>query len=287
MKLTVIISVIGLSLLTGCTESNQTVDTLETYLDTAIVPNAGVLAEEKETPPNKDLTDGTYYAQEASYSTSTGYKSFVTVNVLNQEIVDIEFNAIFDNANQTLKEASSENTDMTHMPIHEQLTLMETHLMDQPITNQPTLSPNILEQLTLDSTPFLTTYAQALAQEPIPLGEYQDGYYMAEANDFSNQQKPILYLTVKNGHIIAVSWDIQLENSDQTAKQLIAAGDSTYTHWYEQTLKLEQYLLEIQDPSLITYDEDNVTPVLAEPCSFIHDFVALITDALAAGPIIK
>ena len=61
-------------------------------------------------------------------------------------------------------------------------------------------------------------------------------------------------------------------------------GQELTEQWKEQSTLLEQYLLEIQDPMQMTFNENNKTNDVNGVTIDVHQFIELATKALANGP---
>ncbi|MTM62394.1 FMN-binding protein, partial [Turicibacter sanguinis] len=89
-------------------------------------------------------------------------------------------------------------------------------------------------------------------------------------------------LIVENGYIVAAHWDAIKEDDNLTG------GHSTeeIQNWNHQAQLLESYLINIQDPTLITYNEDNKTDAISGVTIEVNQFIELVIQALASGPTI-
>ncbi len=271
-------------LLGGCELSQQ----LEDYMKTTILPHAGI-SPSNEHLEQLQLEDGRYYASADEFSTTTGFKEFVSFDVVDHKITTIQFDAVHQTAQKTQKEHSqTKPNESSELPDHEQLKLLETYVKDNPAITPDTFTADQLKTLTLDALPYLTLYVNALNNGPIEAGSYQDGHYFATIDDFVDGQKPVMYLTIFNGHIVAVNYDTLLQDETKTLKQLAAENDDQeHQEWSDQVNELEHYLIEIQNPSQIKATEENTIVGIDGTYPFVHEFIELSIKALAAGPLIE
>ena len=121
--------------------------------------------------------------------------------------------------------------------------------------------------------------------------KYQDGTYFAE-QDFNEKTgwKYMVTIEVKDGKIVAADWNGVHKNAGKDKKALSKAGEYVMveggTPWHEQAKKMEDYLIEKQDPKAITYvDDDGHVDVVSGVSIKCKDFFELAEQALASDPI--
>lgn len=127
----------------------------------------------------------------------------------------------------------------------------------------------------------------------VEAGSYQDGVYYAEADEFSNGWKEIVALKVEGGKIVDVEWNalpeaggLDKKNFDKAGKYGMKEKAGAQAEWWEQVEKAEAYLLEVQDPAAIPYnEEDGKTDAIAGVSIHVNGLVELAQKALAAGPV--
>lgn len=121
---------------------------------------------------------------------------------------------------------------------------------------------------------------------------YEDGFYFATEDEFVKGWKGTVTIEVKDGKIADVDWNPVSASGGLAKKAASAAGNypmvangGAQTEWHEQAEKAEAYLIETQDPTEITYkDEDGHTDDIAGVSIHVNDFYALVEKALEAGP---
>lgn len=129
---------------------------------------------------------------------------------------------------------------------------------------------------------------------PAATETYADGVYFAAGDTFaSSGWKETVTLTVEGGKITDADWNAVNINAgadkksyDQAGKYNIVKFGSAQAEWYEQAEKAEAYLLETQDPSAITYkDDEGHTDAIAGVSVHVDAFFDLASEALASGPV--
>lgn len=120
-----------------------------------------------------------------------------------------------------------------------------------------------------------------------------DGVYYAEAPEFDAHSgwKDIVGLKIEGGNITEVQWNalykdggIDKKRSSEMGKYGMAAGGAQ-AEWHEQAAKAEQYLIETQDPTAIVLNDEGKTDAVSGVSISVDGFVALVNEALAAGPV--
>lgn len=239
-----------------------------------------------------NLKDGIYFAEDSSYS-DEGWKNIVTLNIQNGLITMIELNSINQNATtdkQTLSQTGEyiiETLDETSLPWHEQIEELENYILNyQDFLNIKLTEEeknNKLPNITIEIQPFLELINNAILAGPIEKGNYQDGHYYSEQENFTNNYKSTINLIVHNGYIIGAHWDfITKEGTSINEEQT-----NQIQTWNEQAQLLENYLIEIQDPTLITFNEENKTEAINGVTVEVNPFIQLAIEALAKGPILN
>ena len=275
------------SLLTAC--SANEVNSKEPLLlsDNNLVQLSDIDAREQLTV----LKDGLYFAEDSTYS-EDGWKNTVTLEIKDGIITTIEFNSINETATEDKRTLSQtdeylmSDADTESLKWHEQIEKLESYI----INNQDTSAIQTTEDgktdtssgVTISVTTFLQLMNTALADGPIEKGNYQDGHYYAEQETFTDGYKYNINLIVENGYIVEAHWDAIKEDDNLTS------GHSTeeIQNWNHQAQLLESYLINIQDPTLITYNEDNKTDAISGVTIEVNQFIELVIQALASGPTI-
>jgi len=269
---------------------------------TACAANPVTLAEDTEPrlfsvdefETNMSLEDGIYFSKTNDFN-EDGWKLILNFEVYNSEIIDISFDAVNESAASRKKDLSASGIvqiesedEQSTLRWDEQVKLLENYILTNQIIDFSQLTAEkIFEShagFTLDIQPFIELAYSAVANGPIEIGPYRDGFYFAEHEEFTDGFKPFVRLFVKNGYIIAVDWnainedgvrlltDFNLEDTDDT--------------WREQATRLERFLLDIQDPTQITFDSENKTTNVFGVSIEVNDFIELVIQALASGPLL-
>ncbi|MGL4336537.1 MAG: FMN-binding protein [Turicibacter sp.] len=294
------ISTLTLLLLAGC-QGQPTV--IHNELETYSLANSDALAITAE-DIEETLTDGLYFAQSNQFSSEDGWKNTASFEVKDGKIVSADFNAVNQDGTNTKKYNSINGTygmvanGSASSEWHEQVEQLENYLL----THQNFDKLNLFESGQTDSitgvsikiADYVALFNHAIQQGPIEKGIYQDGHYYAESDAFVQGFKYNLNLTVMNGYIVSVHWDALSE--DGTTSKKAKSEDGSYgmldngnaqAEWHTQAQEMESYLMQIQDPTLITYTEDNKTDALSSVSIAVNDFVELSIKALASGPLLN
>lgn len=281
-KIVSFVSLLITALLTGCA-SNET--------SLANLPSpATILSEEINTLFS--LEDGLYFAKEDDFN-EEGWKNILSFKIENSKLMDISFNAVNESAASTKKElflagispSNSENNEEIDS-WYEQIQLLESYFLYHQIADYNAIlahthTDELLSNLTLDIEPLIYLIEKALSEGPIELGPYIDGYYYAEQEDSDNGFKYFIRLFVQNGYIIAVHWNGLHEDGISLMTDL-----NSEVNWSEQATRLKKFLIEIQDPMLMTFNEENKTDDVFGVSIEVNDFIELVVESLANGPII-
>ena len=123
---------------------------------------------------------------------------------------------------------------------------------------------------------------------------YEDGIYFATEDGYaSNGWKSVVTIVVDNGKITDVDWNGANVTAGPAKKLVSEAGNygmkniaKSQGYWHEEAAKAEQYLIDTQDPSAITYkDADGHTDDIAGVSIHVSDFFTTAQKALANGPV--
>ncbi|MGI6778224.1 MAG: FMN-binding protein [Acetivibrionales bacterium] len=120
--------------------------------------------------------------------------------------------------------------------------------------------------------------------------KYKDGIYSAEEDGFdeSSGWKNVVTLQVKDGKIVDAEWNAIHKDGGDDKKTLSADGKygmqekgGAQAEWHEQAEKVEQYLLKTQDPSDISYsDDEGHTDAISGASIHVKEFFDLAAKAL-------
>lgn len=249
-----------------------------------------------------EYEDGIYFAQEDAFG-SSGWKYMAILEVEGGKIVDAVWNgASTDGGTDKITRSKSGEYGMVdyggaQWPWWEQAEKAEAYLIatqDPTAINYTTEAGNTdsFTGATIHVREFFDLAEKAIEQGPVGRGPYTDGTYSAEAAEFSETSgwKDTVSLTVINGHIVSAAWDAihkdggtgKDERSREGEYGMVENGGSQWP-WWEQAEKAEQYLLETQDPTAITYTENGYTDAFSGATIHVNAFFELAEEALAGA----
>jgi major membrane immunogen (membrane-anchored lipoprotein) len=124
--------------------------------------------------------------------------------------------------------------------------------------------------------------------------DYEDGVYFAQEDGFNERTgwKYMATIVVENGEIVEAEWNgAHVENgtdkitrSESGEYGMVANSDAQWP-WYEQAARAEEYLLETQDPTDITYTDDTGhTDAISSVSIHVVEFFDLAEEALRGEP---
>ncbi|WP_339819804.1 FMN-binding protein [Paenibacillus sp. FSL R7-0216] len=123
-------------------------------------------------------------------------------------------------------------------------------------------------------------------------GKYQDGVYFAKGEvDAESGWQSYVTLTVSGGKITEAKWNGLSEKApvdkvtySKEGKYGMKAGGAS-SEWHEQAEKVEQFLMEKQDPKAVTLNDEGKTDAISGVSVHVSEFFNLADQALAAGPV--
>ncbi|MFP4697171.1 MAG: hypothetical protein ACLFMO_00540 [Eubacteriales bacterium] len=250
-----------------------------------------------ETSLPSEYEDGIYFATEEDFSDS-GWKYAVTIEVENGEFVSVDWNGANKNGGKDKKTSSADGDygmvekGGAQAEWHEQAEKTEAYLLE---TQDPTAISYTSDEghtddiagVSIHVVEFYNLVEKALSNGPVEVGHWQDGTFYAEEDDFNKGYKYTVSLTVINGNIVAANWDAISEEDEKTKKQASIDGeygmdDAPQGPWFEQAAAVEAYLLETQDPTAVTLDEDGNSDDIAGASITVSTFFELADEALQA-----
>lgn len=127
------------------------------------------------------------------------------------------------------------------------------------------------------------------------VAKYEDGIYFAQSDFDEKGWKYLTTIEVKDGKIVSADWNGANKAGGPDKDTLSAAGiyglvakGGAQAEWHEQAAKAEAYLVETQDPTKITYkDDEGHTDDIAGVSIHVVEFFDLAEEALANGPVGK
>ena len=250
-----------------------------------------------EGEPEGPYQDGIYYAQEDDFT--RGWKYVATIEVQNGYIVSADWNGVSNLGGRTKDEVSTAGeypiveAGGAQAPWHIQGERAEAWLVEN---QDPTKIAYIDEDghtdditgVSIHVIEFFDLAEKALAAGPVGRGMYRDGYYYASESEFTRGFKYYASITVVNGFIAAADWNAVSEEDERTKDEISAAGEypivesgGAQAPWHVQAERAEAWLVEMQDPSLITYiDEDGHTDAITGVSIHVVEFFDLAEKAL-------
>lgn len=242
--------------------------------------------------------DGIYYAEADEYHND--WKYAVTIEVKDGKISAAEWNGVNINGG---KDKITLSTDGEYPMVeaggaqaewHDQAKLVEDYLLetqdptDITYTNDEGNTDDIAG-VTIKVANYFELAEKALNNGPIEKGQYKDGFYYAQNPEFSKGFKYFAHIAVKNGTIVGVDFNGIPEEEDAPDKDTLSKSGEygmkeagAQSEWHEQADLAEEYLLETQDPTDITYTNDEgQTDDIAGVTIKVKDFFTLAEQALA------
>lgn len=125
-------------------------------------------------------------------------------------------------------------------------------------------------------------------------GQFEDGVYFAQEQEFPKSGwKYNVTLVVEGGKIEEVLWNGSNINAgtDKKTRSLdgqypMVANGGAIAEWHVQAEKVEDFLVKTQDVEKITLtDADGHTDAVSGATIKVGNFVTLVNEALAAGPV--
>ncbi|MCF7933823.1 MAG: hypothetical protein K9M84_06630 [Spirochaetia bacterium] len=247
--------------------------------------------------------DGYYHAEEDQFA-ENGWRYSSDLTVLGGYIVAANWNG----ANRdggTDKKTRSEDGQYNMVKFggaiaewHEQAAKAEAYLLQtqDPAAIEYTDAEghtDAIAGVSIHVVEFFELAQEALEAGPAERGPYADGHYHAEAAEFPESGwKATVDLTVLGGNIFAVNWSAVNEAGEDKKTTSIEGNynmvkfGGAIAEWHEQAYAVEDYLLEVQDPTAITYsDDEGNTDAISGATIHVSEFFTLAEQALAAGPV--
>lgn len=247
--------------------------------------------------------DGIYFAVEDEFA-SNGWKFTVTLTVEDGKIAKADWNGVSVNAGADKKaydmagKYNMKKFGGAQSDWYEQAEEVEQYLIK---TQDPSVisykddngHTDDIAGVSVHVVEFFELAQEALDNGPVGRGMYEDGaYFMADSEFPSSGWKDYVSLTVINGNIVGVNWSA-IDKIGEDKKLYDAAGKynmvefgGAQANWSEQAAKAEQYLIDSQDPTAISYkDDEGHTDDIAGVSVHVSALFALADAALKAGPV--
>ncbi len=237
--------------------------------------------------------DGAYYAEDA-IAAKNGWKYFVSMTVLNGNIVAADWNAV----NLEGKDKDTMAADGEYKlgagnqgEWNEQGAKAEAYLLQVQDPSKITLNDtgtktDDIAGVSISVDGFINLAKAALEKGPIAQGSFKDGLYYAADEAFEKGWKYVMNVAVKNGTIVGVDWNAIAEEEGKSHKDWQAQegeyklAPGNQGEWNVQASKVEAYLMETQDVAKITYKDDTHTDDIAGVSISVNGFYGLAEKAL-------
>ncbi|RAP27432.1 FMN-binding protein [Brevibacillus laterosporus] len=276
-------SVLTVSMLAGCGAATQ--PTPEKKTETATSAEA----------TDKKMADGVYYAQQKNADADWNYA--VVLDVKDGKITNVNWTGISKDAGPDKKALSKDGKygmkeqAKAQAEWHEQAEKVEKFLIEKQdpaaITVDNDGKTDAVSGVSIKVNDFAALVTEALAAGPQQSGPYKDGGYHAEQPEFEKDWKYTADLTVLNGKIVAANWNAINEKGEADKKTQSKEGKyamvekaKAQAEWHEQAAKVEQALIEKQDPAAITVNNEGTTDAVSGVSIKVNDFVKLAEEAL-------
>lgn len=259
--------------------------------------------ESTNTPSNTDgkWQDGVYYA-EAELTDDTTWQYIVALTVEGGKITDVNWNALHVEGGLDKKEYSKRGLygmvakAGAQAEWHEQAEKAEQFLIEKQDPAAFAVNDNgktdAVSGVSITVSDFVELVNKALEAGPVEAGPYKDGTYYAEEPEFgSSGWKYTATITVMNGKIVAADWNgIHKDGGDdkdtvsKNGEYGMVEKGGAIAEWHEQAYLAEQYLIETQDPTAITYTtEQGHTDAISGVTIHVVEFFTLAEEALKAA----
>jgi len=285
-------------ILAGCGDNNNSDNAAAPVTPAETTPAANT-TDNAAANQEEGYADGSYYA-EAEIQEDTEWQEVVAIQVEGGKIVSAKWTALNVKNGGIDKSTYSANGQYgmvakgkAQAEWHEQAAKAEQFLIEKQdpaaITFDAEGHTDAISGVSIHVNGFVELADKALKAGPVERGPYKDGNYYAEADSFDEKSgwKETASITVMNGKIIAASWNgihkdggtDKITRSKSGEYGMVAKGNAQ-AEWHEQAYKAEQYLLEKQDPALMTYDDGGYTDAISGVSIHINGFVDLAAKAL-------
>ncbi|MFZ5989322.1 MAG: FMN-binding protein [Bacillota bacterium] len=124
--------------------------------------------------------------------------------------------------------------------------------------------------------------------------KYQDGIYFAQEDGFSEKSgwKYMVTIEVKDGKIVKADWNGAHKKAGADKKTVSKEGKygmvekgKAQAEWHDQAKKVEDYLLEKQEPVVQYKDDEGHTDAISGATIGVKEFFDLAKKALDKGPV--
>ncbi|GGF99237.1 FMN-binding protein [Paenibacillus aceti] len=238
--------------------------------------------------------DGVYFAK-GEVDAESGWQSIMTLTVSGGKITDVEWNAISDKAPVDKITYSKEGkygmkAGGAASEWHEQAEALDKFLIEKQDPTAITLNDegktDAVSGVSIHVGDFVNLAKAALDAGPVEVGPYKDGTYHAEGDSFSKSGwKDTVDIVVAAGKIVKANFS-GVNEAGEDKKQ--ASIDGKYgmkaggaqAEWHEEAATAEQYLVENQDASALSFNEEGKTDAISGVTISVQSYYDLAIKAL-------
>jgi len=233
-----------------------------------------------------DGTRFTYFAIE-NRSSHNDWQDFILIETNSQgDITSITLDGINPIISSTRRESARLGLyeEMAGYNFYEQMRAFEEELIGQPMIELTVLLEGG-DAGRFEPSRWAHLAMAALSAGPLEAGPYLDGLYQSIADEEVDGFTDFVNFIVVHGHIVEVQWNAITEDGFLKYDYISRTGSTSDVRvWREQAILLEEELLRIQDPLLLTFDADGYAIDLDDVEIPIEIFVSLVVRGLAQGP---
>lgn len=285
----ILVVILTISVIAGCGKKT----TEDTYKETGS-NDTSTDSKDNET---EAYADGIYFA--AGDFGDSGWKSVVTLEVKDGKIISADWNGASIHGGDDKKTTSKSGAyglvekGNGQSEWHEQAEAAENFLLEKQdptaITYNDEGKTDDIAGVSIYVTELFTLAEEALSNGPTGSGNWKDGAYHAEEDNFNEQTgwKATFDATVINGYIVAANWNGLHKDGGDDKKKQVAAGNYTLSNdggksWTEQAALVEAKLVETQDPTAVTVKDDGSVDDIAGVSVKVKEFFTLAETVLEA-----
>lgn len=244
--------------------------------------------------------DGSYYA-EGEFDAESGWKPYIVLTVKEGKIATADWNFVSSKGGpdkKTLDKAGKYGMKAkgnAQAEWYEQAALAEQFLIEKQDPTAITLDAegktDAISGVSIHVNDLTTLAKKALDAGPAEPGPYKDGSYHAEADTFDADSgwKGTTDLTIANGKIIYAFFSgVNEAGEDKQAYSIegkygMKANGGSVAEWHEEAQAAQAFLIEKQDPTAITLNEEGKTDAISGVTIHVSDFVTLSQKALESA----
>ena len=253
----------------------------------------------KSTAKLDNVEDGFYFAQNDDFQ-DTNWKYQVVLQVIDGKIATVNWNAVSNIAGglDTKTGCAMGNYGMEKYATKGEWDVQAKVVEDYLVSTQNPGFKNFDKEGKTDAISgstivvddFYDLVNKALKSKPVSKGPFnKDGWFYAEADDFYQNWKDTVLVTVVNGTIVDVLWNSIPEDASKKSK-LVEAREGRYGmekvatkgEWHIQAKVIEDEILRVGDPAKIKV-LDNGRADAVSGATITCDAVPLAVKALLAA----